>query len=165
MARRPAHTSTARALPLHAVTDGRVPLVKPSFFLSLRDTDGEVPPVSFFFNTHDGSATAPAAVGEGLGPRARAQRLRLSLAILLLSPKRALLSPFHLGHANGGRPPLLTIDRPLGLGRAQTSKSGRFEQKQGAWCSPHHGGRSNGMLWRWWRCHRAGAPATARSFR
>jgi hypothetical protein len=73
--------------------------------LSLQDADGEVPLVSFVSTTHGGSAMAPAAVGEGLGPRARAQRLRLSLAILLLSPKRALLSPFHLGHANGGRPP------------------------------------------------------------
>ena len=37
------HGRCARALPLHAVTDGRVPLVRPSFFLSLRDADGEVP--------------------------------------------------------------------------------------------------------------------------
>ena len=40
--------------------------------LSLQDADGEVPPVSFVSTTHGGSATAPAAVGEGLGPRARA---------------------------------------------------------------------------------------------
>ena len=71
------HGRCAGALPPHTVTDGRVPLVRPSFFLSLRDAHGEVPPVSFFFNTHGGSATAPAAVGEGLSPCACAHQPRL----------------------------------------------------------------------------------------
>jgi len=69
-------------LPPQAVTDGRVPLVRPSFLLSLRDADGEVPPVTSFF-TRGGTATAPAAVGEGLSPCARAPaspRLREPIA-------------------------------------------------------------------------------------
>jgi len=76
-ARRPAHSCSAyaraacAALSLHAVTNERVPLVRPSSPLSLRDADGEVPPVSSFSVAHGGSATTPASVGEGLGPCAR----------------------------------------------------------------------------------------------
>ena len=40
--------------------------------LSLPDADGEAPPVSCVFTAHGGSATAPAAVGEGLSPCAHA---------------------------------------------------------------------------------------------
>ena len=88
-AREPSRVTRGRCLS-HAATDGWVPLVRPSFLLSLRDADG---PVSFFFITHGGSATAPAAVGEGLGPHARAHQHRLAFATALLSPKRALPSP------------------------------------------------------------------------
>ena len=55
---------SARLL-LQAVTDGRVPLVKLPLLSSLRDADGKVPRISFSFNTHGGSATTPAAGGEG----------------------------------------------------------------------------------------------------
>ena len=71
----PTRAQRARS-PSHAVTDGRVPLVRPSFPLSLRDADGETPPVSSFFFTCGGTATAPAAVG-GFSARAR---VRIGLA-------------------------------------------------------------------------------------
>jgi hypothetical protein len=81
-------------LPLpQVVTDGRVPLVRLPLLSSLRDAEGKVPPVSFSFNTHGGSATTPAAGGEGLSPRARAHQHRLTFATSLLSPNRALPSP------------------------------------------------------------------------
>ena len=82
-----------RLLLPQAVTDGRAPLVRLPFLPSLRDADGKVPPVSFSFNTHGGSATTPAAGGEGLSPRARAHQHRLTFAMSLLSPNRALPSP------------------------------------------------------------------------
>jgi len=98
-ARRSAHSRSAhareRALPppLHAVADERVPLVRPSSSLSLRDADGVAPPVSSSFLTRGGTATAPAAVSEVLDPCARAHWHRLISATPLLSPKRALPSP------------------------------------------------------------------------
>jgi len=79
--------------------------LNPSPPLSLQVADGETPPVSFVFTAYGGSAMAPAAVSEVLGPRARAHQPRLAFATPLPSPTYALLSPFHLGHANGGRPP------------------------------------------------------------
>jgi len=96
--------------------------------LSLPHADGEAPPVSFVSSAHGGSATAPAAVSEVLGPRARAHQPRLAFATPLTSPTHALLSPFHLGLTNGGRPPQPTADRPLGLGRAQTDVLESFHE-------------------------------------
>jgi hypothetical protein len=72
---------------------------------SSRDADGDAPPVSFASTAHGGSATAPAAVSEVLGPRTHAHRPRLVFATLLTPSTHALLSPFHFGHAKGGRPP------------------------------------------------------------
>jgi len=122
-----AHAGAARVLsPLCTVTEERVPLVRPSSPLSLRDADGVTPPVSSFSATHGGTAAAPAAVSEVLGPRACAHQLRLDFATPLTPSTHALPYPFHLSHEKGGRPPWPTIGQPLGPGRVQTDGLGSF---------------------------------------
>ena len=99
-------TRAPRALPpLCAVTDERVQLVRLRLLCSLRDADRETLPVSSVSTAHGGLATTPAAASVVPGSRARAHRLRLAFVTSLMPFTHALLSPFYLGHANGGRPP------------------------------------------------------------